>query len=329
MKDHTEGGGGLPKFSTGLNPLWASFTQRSRFKQSEAMEDAGYGWSSDFVADDSIPEAVKMDELGYRPDELSSRNGVIDDTAVVCPVRLLNSEGSQILAQVCKDLEQQALGSSFIISRRARGADLVSPFVYNMVRDRSFLVRASRIAGVPLIPHPVRDGVAQINYYGAEKGKKSEIAKWHIDGMNYVFTMLMTDPSDFDGGQFNYFLGRPEDFDPGEVSEDRVRRAPLGAIGDSIFARGSRIYHGVTPLQRGSRIVLTVSLFSPAFADTDPNSFMHIAADDGIPHTVPNWARLKWPTKNPFRDYALRTGSPVITWQDVHDRDSADILKSA
>ena len=317
MHDNTRGSQRLPKFSTGLNPLWASFNQRKRFHYSGVMEDTEHDWTSDFVATDPIPEAIKMGEFGYRPNKLSTRNGVVDDTAVVPPMRLLNSEGNRILAQVCKEIEQHALGSSFIISRRVRGADLISPFLYNMVRDRAFLVRASRIVGVPLIPHPVRDGVAQINYYGAERGKKNEVGKWHLDGMDYVFTMLMTDPSEFDGGQFHFFLGHPEDFIPGAVSDDQVRTAPLGAVGDTIFVRGSHIYHGVTPVQRGSRIVLSLSLFSPAFADADANSFMHVAADDGIPHTVPNWIRLKWPTKNPFRDYALRAGSSVITWQDV------------
>lgn len=62
-----------------------------------------------------------------------------------------------------------------------------------------------------------------------------------IDGMDYVFTMLMTDPSEFDGGQFHFFLGRPEDFIPGAVSDDQVRTAPLGAVGDAIFVRGSHI----------------------------------------------------------------------------------------
>lgn len=321
MQAKTDGAQGLPKFSTGLNPLWASFNQRKRYGQGGAMEGAGRAWTSDFVASVPVPEAVKMGEFGYRPDELSAVNGVVDDTAVVAPVRLLNSEGSRILTRVCEELERHALGSSFIVSRRVRGADLVSPFLYNMVRDHAFLVRASRIAGVPLIPHPVRDGVAQINYYRAERGQKKEVAKWHLDGMDYVFTVLMTDPSEFDGGRFNYFMGRAEDFVSGPVPEDKVRTAPLGAVGDAIFARGSRIYHGVTPVQRGSRVVLTLSLFSPAFADADSNTFMHVAADDGIPRTVPNWARLKWPTKNPFRDYALRAGSPIITWQDVRGED--------
>lgn len=316
MPDKINATQGLPKSSTGLNPLWASFNQRKRYRQSGAMEGAGRNWNSDFVATGPVPEAVRMHEFGYGADELSSSDSVTDDTAVVTPVQLLTPEGNHVLAQVCRELEPYALGSSFIISRRVRGADLVSLFLYNMLRDRTLLVRLSRIAGVPLIPHPVRDGAAQINYYSAERGK-SEVAKWHLDGMDYVFTVLLTDPSEFDGGQFNYFLGRRDAFTPGAVPKERVRIAPLSTVGDAIFARGSYIYHGVTPVRRGSRIVLTLSLFSPAFAGADSNSFMHIAADDGIPRTVPNWIRLKWPTHNPFRDYALRAGSPVITWQDV------------
>lgn len=306
----------LPEFSTGLNPLRASFTQRRRAPH-HTMTRAPAGWARKYVASDTMPEALKMGDFGYRDEELNYRDGVLDDAALVTPVRLLTAEGSQRAAEVCRCLEPYALGSSFIISRRLRGADLVSPFLYNMLRDSAFLTRLSRIAGVPLIPHPVRSATAQINYYDAEPGKKYEIGKWHTDGMDYVFTMLLTDPSEFEGGRFDYFLGRRDAFTVESVSADDVHTAPLSAVGDAVFARGSHIYHGVSPLTGGRRMVLTISLFSPAFAADDSNTFAHVAADDGIPRTVPNWLRLKWPTRSPFRDYALRSGSPIITWHDV------------
>lgn len=307
----------IPTFSTGLNPIWASFNQRSRVPKGALMVLSDAEWSSDYVADDPIPDRLTMSEFGYRPEELNYRDGVLDDTALVTPVRLLNPEGAQILSSICKGLENYALGSDFIISRRFRGADMVSTFIYNMMRDRRFLIRLSRIAGVPLLPHPLRDGSTQINYYQAESGDAEEVGKWHHDGMEYVFTMLMTDPAEYEGGQFGYFVGRRDEFDRKTLSNDRIRIAPLKSVGDTVFARGSQIYHGVSPVTVGSRMVLTLSMFSPAFADCDPNSFAHVAADDGIPHTLPNWMRLKWPTKNPFRDYALRSSSPVINWSDL------------
>jgi hypothetical protein len=265
-----------------------------------------------------------MRKFGYRNEELNYRDGVLDDTALVTSLRLLNDEGTLKLAHICRSLEPYALESDFIISRRLRGADMVSPFIYNMIRDRLFLLRLSCIAGVPLIPHPIRDGGTQINYYSAESGDAQEIGKWHHDGMDYVFTILLTDPSDFEGGQFGYFIGRKDQFDPATLSSEQIGIAPLKKVGDAVFARGSQIYHGVSPITQGNRIVLTLSMFSPAYADCDSNSFAHVAADDGIPHTLSNWLRLKWPTKNPFRDYALRSSSPVITWADLADSRDQD-----
>ena len=173
----------IPTFSTGLNPIWASFNQRSRVPKRALMVHSDAAWSSDYVAADPIPARKTMGEFGYRNEELNYRDGVLDDTAIVTPVRLLNAEGSQILSKICKQLEAYALGSDFIISRRLRGADMVSTFIYNMVRDRKFLIRLSRIAGVPLLPHPLRDASTQINYYKPESGDAAEVGKWHHDGM--------------------------------------------------------------------------------------------------------------------------------------------------
>ncbi|GAA1978860.1 hypothetical protein GCM10009799_00020 [Nocardiopsis rhodophaea] len=308
----------IPKFSTGLNPIKATFNQRKRFRHKRALEGNHPIWTSAYVADDPIPERITMQDFGYPESDLARHDGRLDDTAVVTPIRLFTEEGSRLLSRVCKHLEKHAVESDFIISRRTRGGDLISPFLYNMLRDRQLLVRMSKIAGVPLLPHVVRDAAVQINYYSPESGPSKEIGKWHVDGMEYVFTILMTDPSEFTGGQFGYYFGRQDEFDNSTSREDRVKVAPLERLGDGIFARGAHIYHGVSPVESGSRMVLTLSMMSPAFVQRDPNTFSHIAADDGIIHTIPNWLRLKWPTHNPFRDYALRSGSPVITWNDIN-----------
>jgi hypothetical protein len=315
----------IPKFSTGLNPLLASFKQGPLRRRTRVMEQLSATWDSSFVASDRFPEPLRMGEFGYRDDELPHSNRVIDDLAMATPVRLLDARGSAALAEVCRSLEPLALGSSFIISRRLRGADLLSPFLYNMLRDRSFLLRISRLAGVPLIPHPVRSAAAQINYYSGEPDKSDEIGKWHLDGMDYVLSMLLTDPAEFDGGEFAYFVGRRDAFDRGMIADADVRTAPLHAAGDAAFFRGSHIYHGVSPVTSGHRMVLTLSFFCPSFAAHDSNTFLHVASDDGVPKTVPGWLRLKWPTRNPFRDYALRSGSPVVTWQDLEEADARTV----
>jgi hypothetical protein len=315
----------LPKFSTGLNPLLASFRQGPLRRRTRIMEQPSSLWDSSFVASDASPEALRMAEFGYRDDELPSLDGVVDDLAMVTPVRVLNREGTAALAEVCRNFEPLALGSSFIISRRLRGADLLSPFLYNMLRDRSFLLRMSRLAGVPLIPHPVRRAAAQINYYNAEPDKSDDLGKWHLDGMDYVLSMLLTDPAEFEGGEFAYFVGRSDEFDRRAIGDADVRTAPLNAAGDASFFRGSHIYHGVSPVTSGKRMVLTLSFFCPSFAALDSNTFLHVAADDGVPKTVPGWLRLKWPTRNPFRDYALRSSSPVVTWQDLKEDDASAI----
>ncbi|MGX8909811.1 hypothetical protein ACR820_32030 [Streptomyces netropsis] len=303
----------LPRTPTGFDQVFHAI--RARKPQRIASLPAEPRWRADYVARDVTGPRMTLQEFGYRREELLHAHGRVDDTAAVGPVRILTPEGLDLLAEVCDKLEGAAGSSRFIATRRLRSADLVSSFINNMIRDRTFLLTCSRLAGVPLIPHPLRIPTAQINYF--EGRGRPEIVRWHRDGMDYVFTIQLSGYDDYEGGRFTYFQGRTDEFTGVTEGDPRIRQAPCGERGATLFLHGSRIFHAVTPVTEGRRVTLVISFFCPYFARQDSNTFWHLAGDDGIPATIPSWLRLKWPVRDPAMDYSLRAGSPVITWEDV------------
>lgn len=312
----TRRGGGvlnLPRTATGFDQVFHALRARKPPRGPELPGEPR--WRGDYVAPDVGGPRMTLQEFGYASRELNRGFGKVDDTALVGPLRILTAEGLECLTEVCDRLEPAAGESRFIATRRVRSADLMSPFINNMIRDRGFLLACSRLVGVPLIPHPLRIPTAQINYF--EGSGRPEIVRWHHDGMDYVFTIQLSGFDEYEGGRFTYFQGRTGEFEDVTEDDPRIREADCGDRGATLFLHGSRIFHAVTPVTKGRRVTLVVSLFCPYFARRDSNTFWHLAGDDGIPATVPNWLRLKWPVRDAAMDFSLRAGSPVITWEDL------------
>ncbi|MFC5721698.1 hypothetical protein ACFP1Z_16115 [Streptomyces gamaensis] len=306
----------LPRTPTGVQQVLHAL--RARTPRRGAGLPAEPRWRSEFVDRTAKGPRTSLRAFGYADAELGRWGRRVDDTAVAGPLRLLTEEGLAALTEVCDGLERAAGTTRFIATRRVRGADLLSPFINNMIRDRVFLLACSRLVGVPLVPHPLRIPTAQINY-SAGQGRR-EIVRWHRDGMDYVFTIQLSGEEDYEGGRFTYFQGRTDEFPGDGPGDPRVREAPCRERGATLFLHGSRIFHAVTPVTDGRRVVLVLSFFCPYFARQDSNTFWHLAGDDGIPATAVAWLRLKWPVRNPAVDFSLRAGSPVVTWADL-DRD--------
>ncbi|SBV06263.1 2OG-Fe(II) oxygenase superfamily protein [Streptomyces sp. MnatMP-M77] len=285
-------------------------------------------WAPALVAGEETSPSVTADmaDFGYLPHECHGRPDIPDTLAMTGPVALLTPEGSQSLRQIGQALKGSAVHNDYVVSHRIRNVETVSPFVHAMVRDTVFLRRVSTLVGVPLIPHPLRDAGVQVNYYEPPSAgmRTAPVAKWHRDGMNYVFTMTLSDRDEYEGGDYIYYQGRPEDFDAhrNEVTSagshhPDVRTAPFRRVGDTMFTRGSRVYHAVTPVTRGHRITLAVSLFCPLLGKQDENRFWHSAPDDGLLRTVNNWRHLHQAIRRPA-SYCRREGIPILRAPSSH-----------
>lgn len=312
-----------PAISTGWGRVVRSLHVERRVAPASLVDPS---WSSEYVSvGTDRASRGRMSDFGYGADEVGRIGAVADDTAMIGPVKLLSDRGAALLAELAGQLDQSAADNDYVVSRRLRAVDKLSGFVHDMIRDRGFLISVSRLVGVPLMPHPIRDAGVQINYYNAPPAGDPgppEVAKWHVDGMNYVFTMLLTDHDEYDGGEYVYFTSHRDEFplrpDAGagdaEVSHDALATAPFREVGDTMFTRGSRVYHAVTPVTRGHRTTIAFSLFCP-FLPGDENRFWHSAPDDGLPRTLRNWLVLKTPGSP--ASFCRRVGAPLVAWNDL------------
>ena len=283
--------------TTGLDRVRRSLQPRPKTPVYDASHEPA--WRSDYVAPEAASVPIRnMQEFGYSAEEIHHHATTPDARAMAGPFQPLTDTGVQALKRVAAALEPTAENNDYVVTRRRRDVEAASPFVRHMLSDARFLGHLSAIAGVPLVPHPIRSAGTQINYYSADP-HKNEVAKWHQDGMIYVFTMTLNDHSEHEGGDYYFYRGSGKDFDRKRADgiefgpdSPNVEKAPFQNAGDTMFTRGSRVYHAVTPVTSGTRTTFATSLYNPLEGWQDENEFWHSAPDDGLVQTVMNWARL-------------------------------------
>ncbi|WGV22173.1 2OG-Fe(II) oxygenase [Pseudomonas putida] len=263
----------------------------------------------------AVTDTRTLGELGYSH---SPHAKIAADTITGVAVvhRLFTAEGVAALQDICGRLEKGAGDSDWIISRRTRGVTALSSFIHDMMCSRSFLLAVSRIAGVPLVPYPMLNARSQINYYYPKPvEQQQQLGMWHTDGTNYVLNIVLSGANDYSGGEFVFHNGTVDTFDA--LDYRTFETARLDAPGDALFIYGSRLFHGVRPVLGGRRMSLVLSFHCPYFND-DSNSFWHLASDDGIPATIPNWLRLRWALHRSAARHYARLGIEPITFQELH-----------
>ncbi|CAM5621525.1 hypothetical protein SALBM135S_02509 [Streptomyces alboniger] len=234
------------------------------------------------------------------------------------PHRLLTDEGVRRLRRVCENLADRAPDDDYIVSRRVRNVSGASRFVRAMVSDPTFLGRVSAIAGLPLVPHPLSTPAICANYFDTHEvrvGDRTEPqkARWHYDGMTYVFVMQLADLEEFGNGRLMIYQGTRADFerDRDAVAEQgnthpKVFEPPLRHAGDAVYTLGSSLWHAVQPVSSGSRISVILSFFAP-LERHDSNPFWHLAAEDGIVEALGGFAKLRHAQRDPLA-YCSRNG---------------------
>ena len=166
--------------------------------------------------------------------------------------------------------EKNRLGS-FI-----RGAGYRSKFIrdfYSCPELEQFL---SKLTGVAVAGHSVPSIACGINY--APQDITKHVDTWHVDSITFDIVILLVDPKQLKGGEFQFFNGTKEEGQKllGSIGEqgtqndlpsDRVTTVDFPAAGYGFLQQGNMVFHRACRLkERGERITMI-----PSFVVLDPS----------------------------------------------------------
>ena len=298
--------------------LQASLAPTSRCKHPGALLDTLQHWSDSYLRGDGpcLTGHRSLANLGYMRSPLAMAQPE-QLTAVAQVSGLFSEKGIAELRRACYQLEAGSSTSDWIISNRTRAATRSSTLIREMMDSRAFLLAVSKIAGVPLVPHPFLRARSQVNYFYPPQAQhdRAQIGMWHTDGTSFVLNIVLSEPSEYEGGEFVYFEGPVERFDVASLN-DNVRSCGVKASGDAVYIYGSRVFHGVRPLTQGRRMSLVLSFHCP-YSQADVNKFWHLASDDGVLRTIRPWFQLKCDLIRPASEQYRRLGIDPITFGEL------------
>ncbi|NTX26085.1 2OG-Fe(II) oxygenase [Burkholderia pyrrocinia] len=317
-------GNALPVFARGIDRVRLALqTSLSGGANVDGTLDAStepMRWTSDCLRDGyEVRYRRNLDDLGYRDEPMrGTRTSALN---AVCSLRgLFADETIDALREIGRALEGSASSSNWIISKRVRAVTQRSRFIDDMMHDRAFLLRMSRLAGAPLIPYPMVNARSQFNYYypSERHDGKEQLGMWHTDGTSFVLNIVLSDRSDYAGGNFLFYESTAETFDRHDRARKHVKTASLDQAGDALLIYGSKLFHGVEPVEAGRRMSLVLSFHCP-YTREDDNGFWHLASDDGIPRTVVNWLALQRSLRDDADVQYQRLGLEPIRAEDLKD----------
>jgi len=171
--------------------------------------------------------------------------------AVTSTFQLLTEEGVRDLRIVCEKLYK-------FHQTHVRTADFVRGGVYRskFLKDLSLNPKVtqflSQLAETPLAPHTLPLHLGHINY--APKTLNTTIDKWHTDTVEFVYVVLISDPTTFEGGKFQFFKGVASQAK--EIANQNNNTLPQKLVespefpraGYAVFQQGSKVCHRASAL---------------------------------------------------------------------------------
>jgi hypothetical protein len=171
------------------------------------------------------------------------------------PVKLLSETGLEKFRELVRLFREQGL----VVSEKnpdrdaARGCTYHSRYLCDFMKAPSLLGYFSRIAGIELIPIPIRYSQVQINMLPAYNPKAREPGfGTHIDSTNFACVLMLTDTRRMEGGALQHALMTREQFFVRAGSDDNVANAHLHMVlADDELLTTSFPEAGTTALQQG------------------------------------------------------------------------------
>lgn len=236
---------------------------------------------------------LQLSDLGYETNEIDK---CATEFAVSSAARILSDEGVEAMLEVARQLKKYSVNCERI-ENMVRGGVYLSEFLRDFCLCEEITEFLGEIFETPVAPHTMPLHLGHLNF--APDDLSRSVDKWHHDTLGLDYVLMLSDPANLHGGEFQYFLGTRQEAqlfaDRNEpIPQDRAVSPEFQGAGYAIVLHGNMVVHRATKLtQRAERITL-VNGYVPLNSDIeDVCRFKDLSLVD--PHHVlfTEWARHK------------------------------------
>ena len=226
-------------------------------------------------------------DFGYTPEEIAACPSPL---AVAGPFHVLSAAGIAAVTAVLERLRSTAESDPGMRASNFIGGGVYkSRFLRDLCACPVLGAFLSRIAGTPLVPHPMPHMQLYVNF--APEDVTKAVDNWHIDSVDFDCVILLEDPRSFAGGHFQYFRGTdreaatlfgttPADLPRGfaaDLPPERIASVQNEHAGDAVLQQGARVIHRAERLLKpASRTTLVISYAAADVTRTDATNVASI-----------------------------------------------------
>ena len=244
-------------------------------------------------------DSTSLNDLGYSNQEISM---CPTNFGVSGPARLLSDEGVKVLMQSAQSLRKYSSSGGERIQYLLRGCVYRSRFLRDLCLCPNVADFLSEIYGIPVAPHSIPLHLGHFNF--APDDLNRAVDKWHTDTIGLDYVMMVSDPNQQVGGQFQYFLGTKKEVQEIKdnnqpMPEDRIISPHFPGAGYIIVLQGNMVVHRGSKLKEPFDRVTMVNGYVPLDTESpDPSRFADVKTVDPHQLLFPEWARHKaWLSK--------------------------------
>jgi hypothetical protein len=239
-------------------------------------------------------KSTSLQDLGYSEKEIA-----------ICPTnfgvsgvaRLLSDQGVKVLMNTIQALKKYSTNGGERIQHMLRGGVYRSKFLRDLCLCSKVSKFISEIYGIPVGPHSIPLHLGHCNFSPDDLSRA--VDKWHTDTIGLDYVLMVSDPTEQIGGEFQYFLGTKNEVknikkEGKLLPNDRIVNATFPGPGYMIVMQGNMVVHRGAKLKKEFDRITMVNGYVPL--DTfynDPSRFLDAKSLDSHELLFPEWARHK------------------------------------
>lgn len=244
---------------------------------------------------------IDLADLGYSSSEIAE---CPTSFGVSTAFQILSDEGLRIMHDLCTRIyanrNKGAGTGKDRLGSYVRGAGYRSTFIRDFCDSPELAAHLFNITGTSLARHSVPAVACGINY--APDDITKAVDNWHVDSVAFDIVLMISDPVQLKGGEFQTFLGTKqegrtllgisgEEGRDAELPDSRIVTMEFPAAGYGFIQQGNMIFHRACRLTEVCERITMIPSFvvTPSTAKDATNSINMAGWED--PGIVPELTR--------------------------------------